>query len=226
MNPCEPIEVASLPGDDLTIPFDVLGCNAEVLCEFSEIDPDFVDLNNGFLSVEAVLPGECATLIYETCVCDEKVIVAHLFIRDPVDPRFSAKCGQFVPAAAPVAAVVTPPFPDPCLVPIVSDDGVATNLYQLQDWATIYQVPEGQFSSAGVWTVPETGDYEVKAEIHLCSQLTQDLPIQSVGRGTITQQLPYFILVRYPSGSDPAVTPGSYRSLCTNRVEHWSDYFH
>jgi len=86
VNPCEPIEVASLPGDDLTIPFDVLGCNAEVLCEFSEIDPDFVDLNNGFLSVEAVLPGECATLIYETCVCDEKVIVAHLFIRDPVDP--------------------------------------------------------------------------------------------------------------------------------------------
>lgn len=48
-----------------------------------------------------------------------------------------------------------------------------------------------QFSSAGVWTDPETGDYEVKAEIHLCSQ-----------------QLPYFILVRYPSGSDPAATPG------------------
>jgi hypothetical protein len=41
-------------------------CNpCEPIGEFSEIAPDFVDLNNGFLSVEAVLPGECATLIYE-----------------------------------------------------------------------------------------------------------------------------------------------------------------
>lgn len=208
---CEPITVSSLPGCELTVPIDVLGCDAVVLCEFSEIDADMVDLCNGFMSADAVAPGECAVLIYEACVCGEKVIVAHIFIREAVVPRFSVKCGQFVPPEAPVPAAVATPVPDPlcpdmdpCLVPITSVDGIATNLYQLQDWVTVYQVPAGQFSPAGVWTVPRSGDYTIKAEIYLCSLRRLVLLLDSDGQ----IDCPYFILVRYPAGADPSVTPG------------------
>ena len=209
-DPCEPIEVDSLPGRELTIPFEVLGCDARILCEFSEIDSDLVDLCNGFLSVDAVAPGECAVLVYQTCLCDETVIVAQLFIREGIAPRFSAKCGQFVPADAPVATPVAPPFddplcpePDPCLIPIESIGGLTTNLYQLQNWSTIYQVPESQLTPGGVWTVPETGDYEVKAEIHLCS--ARRLPVFSTSANIRTT---YFVLVRYPVEADPVTIPG------------------
>lgn len=200
----------SLPGYDLNIPFEVLGCNAKVLDDISEIPSQLVDLQHGFLSEEAVAPGSCAVLTYETCWCDETVMVAQLFIREAFRPRFSAKCGQFVPPGAPVAAVVATPLPDPlcpemdpCLVPIVSVDGMATNLYQVVNWMSSMQTPPGQFSDEGVWTVPQSGDYNVKAELYLCSdrRLTLFGPNNDI-RST------YFVLVKYPAGADPAVTPG------------------
>ena len=186
--------------------FDVLGNNPVLLPELSEISAEDVNLANGSLNPAVIEPGHCAVLIYKTCLCDEKVIVAHIFIRDAETIRFSASCGQFAPLVSVPVTPIAVPFEDPscppatsvgCLTPILPG---AINLVPIVNWVEQYDIPGGFDPATGCYTSPQTGDYQVNAILSYCSPLA--LPL------TLEVSVPWYALIRFPAGTNPATTPG------------------
>ena len=207
------IELSKKKKRDFTLHFEVLGTNP-VISEFSEICSKEVNFKCGTLDPEAVPAGGCAVLIYKTCLCDEEVVVIHIFIRDQEEPAFSARCGQIlfpilVPGAAPINQFpgITPPlFPCPeelsaaiCIPAIVSAGGLSTNLFPVQGWTEIYDVPEDSFDPVtGCWTAPRTGRYDIHAVLSYCiGALPFQAPFEEPGPG--------FVLVSFCRGINPRV---------------------
>lgn len=191
------------------IRFDVVGNDAVVDSELSEINKCDVDLCSGSINGNIIEYGQCKVLVYRTVLCNEKTLVFHLFQRSTEKLAFSAKCGQFLPIVNPENDFpgVALPENDSCcseqdgvncvMEPTAgsSPDSLSVNLVPIVDWGCV--IGKGFDIGTGCWKVPVTGLYRVSAVVSLCTtQSVLNLPTTSL------------LLVHYSSGFNSQINGG------------------